>query len=75
MSNDVDGRMLDQALVVYKAPVLAVDICVVIVCAQATCMHSIINWSDYMSYCYKKCDGYRLSWAHVSLLFDLLPMM
>jgi hypothetical protein len=48
---------------------------VVIVCAQATCMHVVINWSDYMSYCYKKCDGYRLSWTHVSLLFDLLPVM
>jgi hypothetical protein len=48
---------------------------VVIVCAQATCMHLMINWSDYMSYCYKKCDGYRLSLVHVSLLFDRLPMM
>jgi hypothetical protein len=34
---------------------------VVIVCAQATCIHLMNNWSDYMSYCYKKCDGYRLS--------------
>jgi hypothetical protein len=47
---------------------------VVIVCAQATCMH-LTNWSDYMSYCYKKGDEYRLSWTHVSLLFDLLPML
>jgi hypothetical protein len=42
---------------------------VVIVCAQATYMHLIHNWSDYMSYSYMKCDGYKLSRAHVSMLF------
>jgi hypothetical protein len=45
------------------------QIIVGIVCAQATYMHLIHNWSDYMSYSYMKCDGYKLSRAHVSMLF------
>jgi hypothetical protein len=61
-------------LVQQRKATVAVDV-VVIVCAQATCMHLMHNWSGYMSYSYMKCDGYRLSWAHVSWLFDLLHMM
>jgi hypothetical protein len=49
-------------LVQQRKAALAVDV-VVIVCAQATCMHLMHNWSGYTSHSYMKCDGYRLSWA------------
>jgi hypothetical protein len=72
---DENGGTKVDALVLHL--VFSYIIAVVIVCAQATCMHVMHNWSDYMSYSYMimKCDGYRLSWTHVSLLFDLLGMM
>jgi hypothetical protein len=43
MSNDIDGRMLDQALVVYKAPVGAVDICPLLLRSLPT-IRKCVSW-------------------------------